>query len=114
MLKKLATWEGRRTLTDNDQASPQTLKEAAAALMAADLLSDAIVFAQRAGDDDALLQIVDLAVKEGNFFLLKEAASKLKVAQINRNHLLDLITAAKTKGQFLYQAQAEQYLSENF
>jgi hypothetical protein len=112
MAKPLNTWEGRRALTDNASAGAETLKKAARELMEINLLADAADFFKRAGDDEGLHEIIDQAVREGNFFLFKEASSKLSSGRADRAKLEALMKTAGNNGQTLYLEQAERYLKD--
>ncbi len=78
MAKSATTWEGRRALTDNPATSPATYGNAAGELLKLDQLAEAAVFFGLAGDDQNLNMLIDRAVEDGNFFLFKEAYSRLK------------------------------------
>ncbi|MDR1921543.1 MAG: hypothetical protein LBS31_07365 [Candidatus Adiutrix sp.] len=112
MSKSLNTWEGRRALTDNASAGAETLKKAARELMEINLLSDAADFFKRAGDDEGLHEIINQAVREGNFFIFKEASSKLSSSLKDRAKLEALMETAENNGQMLYLEQAERYLKD--
>lgn len=110
MAKSAAEWEGRRALTDNPTTSPQSYQSAARALIELDQLCEAAVMFGRAADDDGLMEIIEKAVEEGNFFLFQAAASRLKEQKPGRDRLEALIGSAEKTGQAMYADKAKKYL----
>lgn len=113
MARSAATWEGRRALTDNPSTSPDSHRAAARQLMGLGLLSEAALFFARAGDDEGLMEIIDQAVAEGNFFVFQTAAARLKNREVGRDQVQSLIAAAEKNGRGLYAEKAAAWLSEN-
>lgn len=114
MAKPATTWEGRRALTDNPATSPQTYTAAARSLMEKDLLADAAVFFTRANDVEGLKELIDIAVKDGNFFLFQSAVSSLGPEAVESGQLEALKTAAEKNGRALYASRAAKYLADHF
>lgn len=113
MAKSAATWEARRAMTDNPSTSPDSYLAAARQLMDLGLWSEAAVFFARAEDDQGLLEIIDLAAAEGNFFVFQAAASRLKEREVDQAKVRDLIAAAEKNGRGLYAEKAAAWLNEN-
>ncbi len=109
MAKSAETWEGRRALTDNPNPGREANLGAARTLMSMNLPSEAALFFSRAGDEEGLREIMDRAVEEGNFFVFREAASRL-AGPVDRRQLRNLIEAAEKNGRGLYAEQAAEYL----
>lgn len=109
MAKSAETWEGRRSLTDNPNTSPEVSRNAARTLMEMNLLSEAAVFFALAGDNDGLREIIDRAVGEGDFFVFQQAASRLG-EKISRDKVRALIAAAEKNGRALYAEKASEYI----
>jgi len=110
MANSAADWEGRRALTDNPNTSPQSYQNAARTLMELDQLCEAAVMFGRAADDDGLMEVIDKAVEEGNFFLFQAAASRLKGKKPVQEQLRSLIASAEKTGQALYAEKAKEHL----
>lgn len=113
MAKSAATWEGRRAMTDSSSTSPDTYRSAARQLMELGLLSEAALFFARAEDDEGLMEIIDQAVAEGNFFIFQTAASRLKNREAGRDQVQSLVAAAEKNGRTLYSEKATAWLNEN-
>lgn len=110
MAKSAATWEGRRALTDNPETSPEVSSRAAEELMKMGLLSEAAVFFGLAGNEEGLMTIIDQAVEEGNFFVFKQAVSRLKEKKFDDEKVRTLASVAEKQGKALYAEQAMNYL----
>ena len=107
MAKDAAQWEGRRALTDNPGTAPLTYQKAGRSLMELDQLCEAAVMCGRAADNEGLMQIIDPAVVEGNFFLFQAAVSRLKDQRPDKSRLKSLISSAEKNGKLLYAEQAQ-------
>ncbi|UQZ90948.1 hypothetical protein C4J81_17700 [Deltaproteobacteria bacterium Smac51] len=114
MAKPAITWEGRRALTDNPNTNADTFKNAARELMDKSLLADAATFFSLANDEEALREIAELAVEEGNFFLFQAAAAKLGPESLGREKVEALREAAENSGKALYAERAAKYISEHY
>ena len=108
-MSKAVAWEGRRALTDNPAAKPETFRQAGRELLEMDQLAEALELLARAGDEEGLGLIRDRAVAEGHFFLYQAAAAKLGALQ--PADLENLAAAAEKNGQALYAAQARACLA---
>ncbi len=111
MGKPVITWEGRRALTDNPAAGPGAFREAGRELLEMNQLAEAAVLCGRGQDDESLSRIIDRAVEEGNFFIFKEAAARLKDG-ISPHRVRDLKQAAERGGRQLYAEQAAAWLTD--
>lgn len=109
MAKSPATWEGRRALTDSSSTSPEAFKQGAHTLMEMNLLSEASVFFDRAGDLEGQRAVLERAVEEGNFFVFKRAMAYLG-GEPRPEKVRALAAAAEKKGLLLYAAQAKELL----
>ncbi|MDL2226835.1 hypothetical protein LJB86_04190 [Deltaproteobacteria bacterium OttesenSCG-928-M10] len=112
MPKSASTWEGRRALTDNPNAGAEAYRKAARELLDNNALSDAVVFFALADDQEGLREILDLAVRDGNYFIFQAAAARLKEKPA-KDKALALASAAEKNGQILYAEKASQYI-ENY
>lgn len=106
------TWEARRSLTDNPSTSPDTYRSAARQLIEMGLLSEAAVFFAKAEDDEGLMEIIDLAVSEGNFFIFQTAAALLQNREVGSDQVQALIEAATKNGRGLYAQKAADWLTK--
>lgn len=111
MGKSITTWEGRRALTDNPAAGPEVYKAAGRELLELNQLAESAVLGGRGQDEETLNRIIDRAVDEGNFFVFKEAAARLKDA-VSPHRVRDLKAAAERQGRFLYAEQAAAWLAD--
>ena len=110
MGKNAAQWEGRRALTDNSGTTSQTYRSAGRSLMEMDQLCEATIMCGRAEDDEGLMQIIEQAVEEGNFFLYQAAASRITGQKPDKSLLQALISSAEKNGKLLYAEKAQKYM----
>ena len=113
MPKSASTWEGRRALTDNPNTGADVYRKAARELMDNNALSDAVVFFTLADDQEGLVEILDLAARDGNYFIFQAVAAKLKEKPAKAKAEA-LASAAEKNGQILYAEKANQYIAENY
>lgn len=106
------TWEARRSLTDNPSTSPDTYRSAARQLVEMGLLPEAATFFAKAEDDEGLMEIINLAVSEGNFFVFQTAAALLRNREAGPDQVQLLIEAATKNGHGLYAQKAAAWLNE--
>lgn len=113
MPKSASTWEGRRALTDNPNTGSVSYRKAAHELMENNALSDSAVFFTLADDQEGLREILDLAVRDGNFFIFQAVAGRLKEKPAKAKAEA-LASAAEKNGQIIYAEKAGQYIAENY
>jgi len=113
MSRSTLTWEGRRALTDNAAARPEEHKKAADELLEANALYDATHFFGLAGDQEGLNEVLEIAVRDGNFFIFKSVLPRLS-QKPSKDVIQALAEAAHKNGQLLYAEQAAAYIAENY
>ena len=113
MSTSATTWEGRRALTDNPNTSAEIYQKVARQLLGDNALSDAVIFFTRADDQGGLEEILDIAVRDGNYFIFQAVAVKLK-NKPDKTKIEALALAAEKNGQIIYAEKANQYLAENY
>ncbi|MCX7821967.1 MAG: hypothetical protein N2260_00820 [Syntrophobacterales bacterium] len=95
----------KRNLLNDPNPDPQRMKRIGDLYFDMDLLQDALLFYEKAGDQKALEMILSRAMDEGDLFLVKQVIKILK-RELSKEEWIRLAMVAEKKGKFFFALEA--------